>query len=117
MMLVTISLILVIIQLVSMLLGCFAGLKAIERIRAAWPRLYGLGAALVGLWFLPLYAVNAAAVGGPFAALDALGVTLPVWAIVLQALAWLALDVYWIAGRRRRILRELEAAVPGPEKS
>ncbi len=89
-------------------IGCALGWAAIEKIRANWPRFYGVGAALTGLWFLPLYAENAILVAGTYFGLAALSVTLPPWAIGFECAALLALDVYWIADRRQRILHELE---------
>jgi hypothetical protein len=109
----TVFILFAIFELACLLLGCFAGMRAVEHIRGDWPRVYGLGAALVGLWFLPLFALNAAAVAGPFAALAVLGVMLPEWAIVLQGIVWLAFDAWWIADRRRRILDELEPEAAG----
>ncbi len=88
--------------------GSALGWAAVERIRAHWPRLYGLGAALTGVWLLPLYALGTALLAGTSLGLAALGVALTPWALGLEAAALLALAASWVARRRRRMLQELE---------
>jgi len=97
-------------SLLGMALGCALGWLALERIRARWPRLYGLGAALTGFWFLPLAALIQALVAGSYFGLEALGVTLPPWVLGLEAALGLTLAVAFVVRRRRRLLGELDAA-------
>ncbi len=100
--------------LVALAVGCAIGWAALEKIRREWPRFYGVGAAMSGLWFPLLYAMNvAAALGVLFATGSApeLGDSLEEpspWIIAPLAIALLGLDVWWIANRRRRFLERLE---------
>ncbi len=96
--------------------GCAIGWAALEKIQREWPRFYGVGAAMSGLWFPPLYALNvAAALGilfvtgsGPELG-DSLEEPSP-WIIAPLVIALLSLDVWWIANRRRRFIEKLEPA-------
>jgi len=104
-------------SLVCMGIGCALGFAALERIREGWPRLYGLGAALTGLWCMPLYAANVVLVAVPYAALSALVIAPQPWVVIAASIGLLALDVLWIANRRRKVLRELEPVLASPPSS
>jgi hypothetical protein len=101
-------------NLVGMALGCALGWAALERIRARWPALFGVGAALSALWFLPLYALNCA-VGAALAGLLLLTLgSVPIAVMALFGAACIAFDVRWIARKRRRFLARLEREITAP---
>ncbi len=99
----------------GMVVGCALGWAALDRIRREWPRFFGIGAAITGLWLLPLYVVNALLVVALLLATRTLnhpspGIVIP-WVLLL-----LAADVFWIVHRRRRFLGRLEPG-PGPART
>jgi tRNA A-37 threonylcarbamoyl transferase component Bud32 len=95
-------------HLVVMGVGCALGWAALERIRARWPTLFGIGAALSAHWFLPLYALNTLVGMVLFALVNLTVGSVPPVLGVLFGLACLAFDVWFIARRRRRLLGQLE---------
>ena len=97
-------------NLVGVAIGCALGWAALERIRARWPALFGVGAAMSALWFLPLYALNCAAGAVLFVATVRALNTVPVALIVVFGASCIAFDVRWIARKRRRFLERLENA-------
>ena len=82
--------------------------SAMNRIRAGWPQLYGVGAAVAGAWLVPLFALNLT-VAWPLALhVIAQQTHVDVLPGGITALACLAADVAWIAWRRSRIMRALD---------
>jgi hypothetical protein len=90
-----------------MVTGAALGYVALQRLRATWPRYYGVACALVGLWFLPLYAVNAIAGGLLFLLLRTAGTPYGPLVLAVVAVWLLVFDVAWIVDRRRRFLRSV----------
>src|SRR5262245_26460769 len=96
-------------SLLGMAVGCALGWRALERIRERWPRLFGVGAALAGLWFLPLAACGSLLVAATQLASLAAGAELPPWIAGAEVALLAALGLRWVARRRSRVLAELAA--------
>ena len=84
-----------------MIVGSVMGFLALRRIRIAWPRSYGAGAAVVGAWAAPLLFLNFFIMG------MSSGITPTGPGIVMPFL--LALDVTFLVWARRRFLRGCRA--------
>jgi hypothetical protein len=99
----------------GMAVGCGLGWAALARIRREWPRWYGVGAATIGLWVLPLLALDTLLTILVYVASKALHVNrgLPLvlfsWIVLL-----LAANVLWIVHRRRRFLTLVQVPAPRP---
>jgi len=85
------------------------GRAAIKRIREHWPRLYGVGAAVTGVWFLPLFVFNCAVLTGIYLACTGLSVDPPPEIMEFGGFSGIVCDVFWIARRRAVLLLELNA--------
>lgn len=85
------------------------GRAGLDRIRARWPELYGVGAAVAGIWIVPLVLLNIV-----------VGVLLATWLIDLESgervsgwtgLAFMAIalsfDAWWIRRKQREVLNGL----------
>jgi serine/threonine protein kinase len=87
---------------------------ALDRIRASWPALYGVGAAIVGIWFFPLILMNLAGMvclSTWLVDVEA-GEAWPSWSVAVYVLVSIGLDRWWIARKRRRTLERLELLAP-----
>jgi len=96
------------ILLPASLASYLLGRSALERIRPKWPELYGVGAAVIGIWMLPLLlgsAVAWSALAWGFGKVDALAR----FDVVFFVAYWLGSAVFggwWMGRRRLKLLRE-----------
>jgi serine/threonine protein kinase len=91
-------------SLIAMALPLVLSRASLDRIRAQWPKLYGVGAAMTGAWFVPLVGLNCAIAIAIDRFILEPGFSMQV---VPYTMLCLVLDSAVIGHRRRRFLREL----------